>query len=46
MVMFIKIKEVLWPRTKTTTMARAKVESEDHGTMTKGHGKAMAKDHI
>ena len=24
-------------------MARAKVESQDHGTMTKGHGLAMTK---
>ena len=24
-------------------MARAKVESHDHGTRTKGHGKAMTK---
>ena len=27
-------------------MAKAKVESQDHGNNDQGHGKAMAKDHI
>ena len=27
-------------------MAKAKVESQDHGNYDQGHSKAMAKDHI
>ena len=33
-------------KTKTTTMAKAKYESQDHGNNDQSHGKATANDHI
>jgi hypothetical protein len=31
-------------KAETTTMAKAKYESQDHGSHDQGHGKATAKD--
>ena len=33
-------------KAETTTMAKAKDESQDHGSHDQSHGKATAKDHI
>ena len=40
----LKTKEVLWPRTKTTTMAKAKDESQAKVTITNVTAKPWLKD--